>query len=147
VALDDVPVEDDERLARTILTERHVRKDVRAEKLTPKPEAFLPFSRVELSVIKHREISEAELWAIGREVSAMREAGDQSGRNFPLVGRGDFRARDARELKLDVKPVEGLGLPRNHANIVGWPPEKPAQMMRAVEIAARATFVLPPAIS
>ena len=146
MALGDVPVEDDERLARMILTEKHVRKDVRTEKLTLTPLAFLPFSRVELSVIRHREITEAELWEIGGGVSARREAGDQFGRKFPLVGRGDFFARDARKQKLDVKPLEGFGLPRNHADVVGWPPEKPAQMMHAIEIAARATFVAAPAI-
>ena len=143
MALADVPVEDGEQLARMILTEKHVRK----ESMTLKPAAFLPFSRVELSVIRHREITETELWKIGRDVSAKREAGDELGRKFPLVGRGDFFARDAREQKLDVKPVEGFGLPRNHADVVGWPPERPAQMMRAIEIAARATFVPPPAIS
>ncbi len=141
MALGDVPVVDGEQLARMVLTEKHVRK----ESMTLKPAAFLPFSRVELSVIRHREITEAELWKIGREVSAEREAGDEFGRKFPLIGRGDFLARDARELKLDVKPFEGFGLPRNHADVVGWPPEKPAQMMYAIEIAARATFVPPPA--
>lgn len=140
MTLGDVPVEDDERLARMILTEKHVRK----ESMTLKPAAFLPFSRVELSVIRHRDITEAELWKIGLSVSAEREASDVSGRKFPLLGRGDFLARDVRELRLDVKPAEGSGLPRNHADVIGWPPEKPAQMMRAIEIAARATFVPPP---
>ncbi len=145
MALGDVPVEDGERLARMILNERHVRKDVRSEKVTAKPEAFLPHSRIELSVIRHREITEAELWSIGWEVSAQREAGDTFGRKFPLLGRGDFFARDARVQNLDVVPVEGPDLPRNHADIVGWPPEKSAQMLRAVEIAAAAIFVAVPA--
>ena len=146
MALGDVAVEDDERLARMVLNDKWVRKDARTEELTLTPLAFLPYSRVELSVIRHREITAAELWEIGREVSAMREAGDQFGRKFPLLGRGDFSARDAREQKLDVMPVEGMGLPRNHADVVGWPPEKPAQLMRAIEIAARAKFVAPPAV-
>lgn len=137
-------MEDDERLARMILSDRHLRKDVLTEMVTAKPEAFLPHSRVELSVIRHREITEAELWSIGREVSAKREAGDILGRKFPLLGRGDFFARDARAQNLDAVPVEGPDLPRNHADIVGWPPEKPAQMLRAVEIAAAATFVAIP---
>jgi hypothetical protein len=142
VVLADVPVEDGERLARMILTERWVNR----ANMTPKPLAFLPYSLVELSVIRHREINETELWEIGREISVMREAGDQFGRKFPLVGRGDFLAQDVRELKLDVKPVEGEGLPRNHADVVGWPPEKPAQMMRAIQIAARAAFVPTPVV-
>lgn len=127
-----------------ILTDKHVRKDARTGKRTLTPLAFLPFSRVELSVIRHRAITETELWAIGREVSVMREAGDQFGRKFSLVGRGDFIASDARKHKLDVKPVEGLGLPRNHADVVGWPTDKPAQLLRAAQIAATATFVEAP---
>jgi len=146
VKLGDVPVDDNERLARMILTVKHVRKDAWTGKLTLTPLAFLPFSRVELSVIRHRAITETEFWAIGQEISAMREAGDQFGRKLPLVGRGDFLASDAREHKLDVKPVEGLGLPRNHADVVGWPPDKPAQLLRAAQIAAAATFVKVPSI-
>lgn len=127
-----------------ILIEKHLRRDPRTENVTPRPEAFLPFSRVELSVIRHREITEAELWEIGREVSAKREEGDQFGRKFPLFGRADISARDVRAQNLDVVPAEGSRLPRNHADIVGWPPDKPAQMIRAVEIAAAATFVPAP---
>ena len=144
MALADVPVENDEHLARMILTDKYVVKDTKTGKQKPKAEAFLPFSHVTLSVIRHREITEPELWEIGREVSSKREAGDKHGRKFPLVGRGDFLARNAREQKLDVKPVEGLGLPRNHADVIGWPSEKPAQMMRAIQLAACAIFVATP---
>jgi hypothetical protein len=132
VALGDVPVEDGEWLARMILTEKHVRKEAR----TAKPEAFLPYKHVELSVIRHRELNEDELWEIGREVAVKREK--------PLIGRGDFSARDARAQNLDAVPAEGPELPRNHADIVGWPEDKPAQMLRAVEIAAASTFVAAP---
>lgn len=128
-----------------ILTGKYVLKDAKTGKCKPTPQAFLPYSRVELSVIRHREITETELWEIGRDISAKREAEDKFGRKFSLLGRGDFLASDAREQKLDVKPAEGLGLPRNHADVVGWPPEKPAQLMRAVQIAARATFIATPA--
>lgn len=135
MGLGDLPVEDGERLARIILTEKHVRKD----RLTAKPEAFLPYKHVELSVIRHRELTEDELWDVGREVAAKRER--------PLVGRGDFLARDARAQNLNVVPTIGPDLPRNHAEVVGWPPEKPAQLIRAAEIAAVATFVAaPPAV-
>ena len=138
MALGDVPVEDDEILARMILTAKYMRKDARTEKLTPKPEAFLPYKHVELSVIRHRDLTEGELLEIGREVAAKRD--------LPLLGCGDFSARDARAQNLDAVPAEGPKLPRNHADIVGWPPEKPAQMLRAAQIAALATFVAAPAI-
>jgi len=115
-----------------VLTEKHVRK----ESMTLKPEAFLPYKHVELSVIRHRDLSEEELWDIGREVAQER------GR--PLVGRGDFSAKDARLQNLDAVPAEAPGLPRNHADIIGWPPEKPLQMLRAAEIAALAVFIPTP---
>jgi hypothetical protein len=129
VALGNVPVEDYERLARMILTDKHVRKTEQ----TPRAEAFLPYKHVELSVIRHRDLAEIELWEIGCEVARKR--------GLPLIGRGDFGARDARAQNLDAIPSEGPGLPRNHANIVGWPPDKPAQMIRAIKIAASARFV------
>lgn len=117
-----------------ILTERYVRKEKEITK--PRPEAFLPFKHVELSVIRHRDLNEDDLCKIGRQVAT--EC------NKPLIGHGDFLARDARAQNLNVVPAEGLGMPPNHADVVGWPPEKPAQMLRAVEIAAVATFVAAP---
>ncbi len=62
-------------------------------------------------------------------------------RQLPLIGRADFLASDAREQNLDVKPDEP---PRNHANLIGWPPDKPAQMIRALEIATRSIYVTKP---
>jgi len=137
--LGDVPVEDGERLARMIFTNRHVRKDqsVRAEAfLSVRMEAFLPYKHVTLSVIRHRDLTEPELWEIGQEIAAAR--------NLPLIGRGDIGAHDARGQGLDVVPVEGPGIPRNHADIVGWPPDKPSQMSRAVELAAASHFTAAP---
>ena len=142
MSLADVPVEDDERLGRIIMVKKHVWE--KEGRFFPEPEAFLPYSRVKLSVIRHRDLTEDELWKVGRDVATMREAGDKFGRKFPLVGRGDFLARDTRTQNLDVKPVEGAGLPRNHADVVGWPSEKAAQLLLAEELAARAVFVAAP---
>ena len=147
MALGNVPVEDDECLARMVLIKKHVVEDAQTGQLVPTPEAFLPYKHVELSVIRHRELTEDELWKIGREVVAEREAGDTFGRKFTLLGRGDIYALDAREQSLDAVPAEGPGLPRNHADIVGWPPEKAAQLLRAVKLAEKAKFVAtPPAV-
>lgn len=125
-----VPVADEERLARFVLTERHIRKTDG----TVRAEAFAPFKHVEMSVTRHRDLSEEELWAMGRQVA--------EARTLPLLGRADFLASEAHEQNLDVKPAEP---PRNHANVIGWPPEKPAQMIRALEIASRATYIANPA--
>lgn len=128
--LADVPVDDGESLARFVLFDGHVRKSDR----TLRAEAFLPYKHVELSVTRHRDLKEGELWALGEAVAHRRER--------PLTGRGDILARTARSNSLDVVPHEGPGKgDRNHANIINWPPEKPAQMVRALELAASATFV------
>jgi hypothetical protein len=131
VSLRDLPVDDDERLARMI----HYRKHIKQDKFV-KADAFLPYKHVELSVVRHRELSESEIWEIGRHIAALRE--------LPLLGRGDISAIDARNENLNVVPAEGPDLPKNHADIVGWPGDKPTQMLRAAMIAARATFARPP---
>ena len=145
MGLGDVPVENGERLARMILDEKHLKRA--NDFVTPKAEAFLPYKHVELSVIRHRGFMEGELWEVGRDVSAKREASDQFGRKFPLLGRGDFLARDARTQNLDVIPVEGPELPRNHADVIGWPKDKPAQMLCALKIAAASVFVAAPSVT
>jgi hypothetical protein len=127
-----VPVEDDERLARFVLTERYVPKKgggVAAQ-------ALLPFRYVELSVSRHRDLAKGELWELGRQVARARS--EKEGRSFPLVGRADFFARTARNLKLNVTPDEP---PRNHANVIGWPTEKSEQMNLAQELADRSDFI------
>lgn len=130
-----VPVADAERLARFILTTKHVPKvggGVKAE-------AVLPHSRVELSVIRHRDLSEAELWRTGDEVAQQRR--EKEKRAFPLVGRVDFLAGVPRAQALDVVPAEGPDLPRNHADVIGWPAAKDSQMSLAQQIAAQSVFI------
>ena len=124
-SLAEVPVDDAEQLARFVLTERHIRKSdgtVRAEALIPSP-------HVELSVTRHRDLSDDDVWTLGEDVAKKRQK--------PLIGRADFRAGDARQQKLDVKPDEP---PRNHANVFGWPPEKAFQMALAQELSTRTIF-------
>lgn len=130
--LAEVPVGDDERLARFVVEKRWLLKNgdgVNAR-------ALLPYSRVELSVTRHRDLSEIEITTAGEFVASERAA--KENRQFELLGRADFQAHDARKEKLDANPDEP---PHNHANIIGWPPEKSAQMAIAMELAARCTFV------
>lgn len=127
--LANVPVGDGELLARFVFSPREVRADK-----TMRPEAFLPYKWVELSVTRHRDLDEDGLWSLGREVAVLRQK--------PLVGRADFTAQLCRDTKLDVIPAEGPGIGGlNHANIVGWPSEKSAQMAHAQTLAEAATFV------
>jgi hypothetical protein len=83
-----------------------------------------------MSVTRHRDLTEAQLWSLGRDVAAHR--------NLPLTGRGDFQALVPRRLSLIVAPDEP---PLNHANVEGWPAEKSAQMLIAAEISLESRFV------
>lgn len=127
-----VPVDDSERLARFVLDKRWLPKG--GEGVNAR--AVLAYKYVELSVSRHRDLAEGELWKLGEDVAKQRS--EKEVRKIPLLGRADFFARTARQQNLDVRPDEP---PRNHANVIGWPAEKSAQMSRAQEIAAQSVFI------
>src|SRR5687768_126220 len=77
-SLASVPVEDDERLARFVLSKRHVLKSGDGVKA----EALLAYKHVELSVTRHRDLTEDELWQLGWEVAAIRAFTEE--RSIPL---------------------------------------------------------------
>lgn len=121
-------VQDSELLARFITSS----KWFRSSNQTVKQDAFIPHPYPDLSVTRHRSLSEAEIWRIGQDVAESRPA--------TLHGRADICAEDVRKLKLSVEPrpePENL----NHACILGWPMDKPAQKILALELAANARFV------
>ena len=121
-------VTDEELLARFLLFSRWVRED-----RTLRPDGFMPSADTELSVTRHRGLSEMALWQIGQAVADARL-------RATLYGRADLKAVDARRqrLRVDAAPLPAN---RNHANITGWPPEKPAQKIVAIVLAASAAFV------
>lgn len=120
------PVAADEQLARFILFSKWFRSDA-----TVRPEAFMPHPHVDLSVTRHQSLSEHEIWAIGQGVAGVRGA--------TLYGRADIRAADALRQSLNVKSVPVKNNP-NHANIIGWPEQKPAQKIIALQLAAVAKY-------
>lgn len=122
----DLPVTDDEWLARFIVRENHVRPDG-----TVKPDPFIPYKWVELSVTRHRGLDDREIWAAGEGVAAERSE--------PLIGRADATAAVYVQRRLRVLPMP---LPQNlnHADVVGWPQDKPGQKELALLIAREATF-------
>lgn len=135
---DHVPaVSSDELLARFIIFSRHFRPSDN----TVKADAFMPHPQVELSVTRHREAKEDELWQEGIRVAAIRFA--------TLYGRADVKAEtfEGEGLSVVARPI-GTENP-NHADVVNWPAEKPAQKLKAREIAIKSQFlpmpVLPPA--
>ena len=125
------PITSDEWLARFIHYQRYIRQD-----RTVRPDAFIPHPYPDLSVTRHLHLSEAELWRIGRDVARQI--------NKTLHGRVDAQVFvfQRQQLQLVADPV----LPENpnHANVIGWPPEKPAQKIIAQQIAAAASKVLTP---
>ena len=123
-------VRDDEWLARFVLFSRWIRSD-----RTLRPDAFIPHPWPDLSVTRHLQLSENEIWEIGQAIA------DKRGSD--LLGRGDLQASipRAQRLQIDADPIEGN---LNHANITAWPADKPSQKIIAQEIASRAYFVTTP---
>lgn len=120
-----------EKLARFVLQSSHIRR----QDSTVKADAFIPYPYPDLSVTRHTGISEQRVWEIAQRVAE----------SIPktLYGRADVEAQDVLDQNLTVQVAAETDNP-NHANIIGWPPEKPAQKIRALEIAARARFVALP---
>ena len=116
----------DEWLARFILREEHIRADG-----SVKPDPFMPYKWVELSVTRHLGLGERELWDAGKMVA--QETATK------LQGRADAQAEVFTRQRLRVLPRP---LPRNanHADIVDWPPDKTAQKELALLIAREAVF-------
>jgi hypothetical protein len=124
----DVPdVESNETLARFVLFGSHVRRDQ-----TLRADAFVPPPNLQLSVTRHRSATEQELLDVGNAVAEVRQR--------ILYGRGDVLALACEQLNLKTvaAPIEGNP---NHADICGWPDEKPAQKIIAQDLAASSTFV------
>jgi hypothetical protein len=124
------PIEANEWLARFILKRSHIRQD-----RTVKQDAFIPHPYPDLSVTRHLQLSETQLWEIGQDV------GRQIGKT--LRGRADVQASvfQRQDLRVIAAPLPEN---RNHANVVGWPAEKPAQKIIAQQIAAAAGKALAP---
>lgn len=121
------PVSSDERLARFILFSGWIRSNE-----SVRPDAFIPHPYLDLSVTRHKGLTRQELWQIGQGIADARPT--------TLYGRADIRAREVRRQSLDVEPKPVAENP-NHANVSGWPTDKPAQKIIAQELAANANFV------
>jgi len=123
------PITEDEWLARFVLFRRWIRSSDRSVR----PDAFIPHPYPNLSVTRHVGLAEVVLWQIGQEIADTRPA--------RLHGRADFQAHTVTKRLLCIAPTPE---PKNHANITGWPPDKPSQKIIAQEIAAEAQFMPKP---
>jgi hypothetical protein len=125
----DVPsVAPNETLARYVLHNSHIRRGDQ----TVRPDAFIPHPYPDLSVTRHLSATQDEIWELGEGVASQCRK--------TLHGRADILARDCVDLDLVVNSDPCPGNP-NHANILGWPSDKPAQKLIAAQLAANAVFV------
>ena len=125
------PVENDELLARYATQSNHFRS---SDKLVKKS-LFLPHPYQELSVTRHREAIDDEIWLAGYHVAAAS--------NRTLYGRADIRADDCKIDTLRVVAEPTTDNP-NHADIAGWPSAKQDQISLAQKLAAVATNLITP---
>lgn len=118
----------DELLARFVLFSSHIRKGEHSVK----PDAFMPHPRVETSLTRHVEATTHELWQEGLRVASIR--------GTHLHGRADVSALAfaAESLAVVARPLQENP---NHADAIGWPPDKAAQKMIATEIARKSKLV------
>lgn len=123
------PVTDDEHLTRFVLFKGWIRSSDN----TVRPDAFIPYPYPDLSVTRHLGLSVSEIWQIGQQVADNRPA--------TLYGRADVQALHIARQSLRIVPTAE---PKNHANVNGWPKDKPAQKIIAQELAAVAQYFLNP---
>ena len=123
----EAPVTSDEQLSRFILFNNWIRKSDQ----TVKPDAFIPHPYPDLSVTRHKSLTEQQLWQIGQVIADSRPA--------TLYGRADIQTSNVRRQGLEVEP-KPVTNNQNHANIIGWPTDKPTQKIIAQELAAKANF-------
>lgn len=122
------PIADDELLARAIVSSSWLHKADNSLK----PSAFMPDPEWEpVSMSRHNSATEEELWKDCRFVATRR--------GKVLYGRADVLARIVREQDLDVIADPTPENP-NHVVASGWPKDRSAQRLKAMEIANRATF-------
>lgn len=116
-----------EWLSRYILHSSHIRRNQ-----TVKPDSFIPHPYPDLSVTRNLELSDKAIWDSGKRVAAVTDK--------VLYGRAENKADDYTSQHLKVLSDPTPDNP-NHANVTGWPGEKPAQKMVALLIAAKSKYI------
>lgn len=136
---DNVPeVELGEVVARFILQS----KLWRSADGSPKAKLFYPYKHVDLSVNRHLDCTENEIWSFGYGIAQYR--------GKTLYGRSDISVANCTfdSLSVVAKPIKDhpSGVPDNpnHADIVGFPEKKEDQISLAQKLAAKAGKRLPP---
>jgi len=133
------PVENTELLARYVTQSRHFRSSDH----TVKQDLFIPHPYRNLSVTRHLDATEAEIWEVGVDVASARNG-------CTLYGRADIKAIECKihSLQVTAKPLLDNPYNPNHADIEGWPSGKQDQKAIALKLAASAgTIIFPPSAS
>jgi hypothetical protein len=120
-------VADDEWLARFI----RFSKWIRHSNNTVRQDAFIPPPDLELSVFRHLDLTEEQLWQCGEEIVGIRP-------EATLHGRADLQAKVVRDQTLEVLPDARS---KNHAVIIDWPHDKSKQKIIAIQLAAQCRYV------
>jgi hypothetical protein len=117
----------EEVLSRFVLSRSHFRPSDN----TVKPDAFIPSPHVELSLTRHLDATFEEVWTVGKGVA---EASHKT-----LYGRAEIIAAEFTTVGLTVVKAPINGNP-NHADAIGWPTEKSAQKLKAIQLAMKSRF-------
>jgi hypothetical protein len=126
------PIADIELLARYVTQSGQFRSSDN----TVKQDLFMPHPRQELSLTRHLDTTDTEIWEVGIDVATKMSR--------QLYGRADIKAIDCKieSLQLAEKPLPNNP---NHADIEGWPSAKQDQKAIALKLAASASkLILPP---
>lgn len=107
------------------------------EKGTVKAAAFMPKEGGDISVYRTAACTEEKIWWLGDWYVARPR---KDGR--PILARGDLKGSDFSAQDLEVKK-HPRPHPR-HANVIGWPNDKPARKMKATALANLARAHLKP---
>lgn len=132
------PIRLDEIVTRFVLASR-VSKLV-FENGEAKPQLFYPYKHVELSLNRHLDCTEDEIWQFGRRVAAHQAK--------TLQGRFDICVADCTIDSLFVKatpipPPDDVPMNPYHADIVGFPEAKADQKVLGLKLADKAAKRLP----
>lgn len=124
---DGSEVDPSEPVARFLFS---LRRDVRPQDGSIRPERLYPYKYVELSVSVLGSRTPEEIWRAGDAV------GSELPEPKPCIGRADLLAQAFYAQALKVVRVESPSDP-GHADVTGWPPEKEAQKQIALDIIAK----------
>lgn len=115
-------------LARFVMDARWIRSSDR----TIKPDAFMPHPTfLDVSVTRHAGLTDRQIWGAGEKIAARRFKA--------LLGRADLESDIVTRQALEISQAPTPENP-NHAVISGWPADKPAQKIIALELAAASVF-------